>query len=109
MQTIGIFTHEAVDINNVKEVEIFTRTSPPCHFCLQAKRLIRRYLPQVTITEYNINLNSDKWRNFLNHYTNAKMVPQIIFTMKNGARWYIGGYYELEKVFPPLLQDTVSH
>lgn len=89
----------SLSTEKVTKVEMFTRSSPPCTYCLQAKKWIEEHLPRASVTEYNINTDSGKWRELLNKHPGARTIPQITLTMKNGARQYIGGYSELIKAF----------
>lgn len=88
-----------LETKNVALVEIFTRSSPICHFCNHAKEWVRDNVPDAKVTEYNINTDSVKWAEFLRKHPSAKSVPQITMTMQNGSRRHIGGYYELIQAF----------
>ena len=89
----------SLSTEDVVAVEIFTRESPPCNFCIYAKRWIAKYLPEASVHEYNINRDSDKWSIFLSVHPAARTIPQITLTMKNGKVVYVGGYDKLEASF----------
>lgn len=87
------------DVSKIEFVEIFTRSTPPCSYCDNAKKLLRNKLPNIRVIEYDFIHNSQKFTELKSKYPTVKNVPQILVTMKNGSRWHIGGYNELLQGF----------
>lgn len=83
-------------------LEIFVRRTPKCHFCYEAKEWITSNLQGVSVVEYSIDNNSKdlgRWSEFLLLHPTAKSVPQVMATMDNGSRCYVGGLSELPHAF----------
>ena len=78
----------------VLSIEVFKRGTPPCSFCIQAIQFIRSRFPKAELSEYDMQLNPEKWKQF--NLAGIKTVPQITFILKEGKkRVLIGGFAEL--------------
>lgn len=96
---------------DVAGVEIFVRESAPhCIFVDDAKILIKKRIPEIQITEFEIKRNSAEWRKLLRERTNTRTLPQVIFIMKNGARWHFGGFPRLLEAFSmsPMTEEDLA-
>jgi glutaredoxin len=85
--------------DSVTTVELFTRTSPPCPFCLEAKQWIEENLPNAEIIEYDMRKDTEKWKELYRREPKARIPPQIAIILHNGRRRHIGGYDQLLQAF----------
>lgn len=107
MQQYGSKSPKAIDIEYVETIEILVRKSPVSHLCLEIKRLLQQKIPAATLIEYDIREDYVMWGTLSRLYPEAKIPPQVWFTMKNGVRWHVGGEREVREIFSTTLQEGV--
>ena len=93
---------------NVVHVELFVRDAPRCPFCDEAKKWIQENLPSAYVRTYSIMKDSQAWWNFIQRHPEARSVPQMELTMKDGSVTYIGSTEELLRSFSEKITEQTS-
>jgi glutaredoxin len=90
---------QLLKMEDVVHVELFVRDSPRCPFCDEAKKWIQENLPHSYVRNYSIMKDSQAWWNFIQRHQEARSVPQMELTMRDGSIAYIGSTEELLRSF----------
>ena len=83
---------------------IFTRSAPPCQFCMKAKMTLKSQFAGIPVKETDISSgeqNQQAWAEVLKTYPSARSLPQIFIEYEIDSepkKTHIGGADDLAKL-----------